>query len=236
MDAETNMPPVLTRRLLLNLTWSLVATDLALILLHSLTDLALFNLDREISIPTWYSSAKLLAVAALSALLFAHPGRGSTGRALWLVNGLLFFGLAVDESASIHERLSRWLLERSWLQGLRDTLTGGDEVKASFAWVGLFLPLIVAVVIFFVVLVRRGLAGLPRAKLCFWCGLALLLVALGLEALVMRFPDVVDWGSLEASRYRQLTTFEECAELIGVTLLFTAVGLRVAAENDPRTD
>ena len=56
MDAENNMPPVLTRRLLLNLTWSLVATDVALILLPSLTRLALFNLDPDNSIPTGYSS------------------------------------------------------------------------------------------------------------------------------------------------------------------------------------
>ncbi len=223
MTTETETPA--TRRVLFNVVWSLVATDVALIVLHTLTTFAIFNLDREASVPTWYSSAKLLGVGLLSWLVFRRVG---TGRGPWLINAVLFCGLAIDEAVSVHETLSRRVLEHPALAGLRETLTGGDADKTSFAWVLLFLPAMLAVVVFFVFLVRRGLADVPRGRTLFLGGLMLLLVAVGLEAAVLRFPDVIEWGGTEAGRYRLLTTLEESAELFGVTLLFAAVALRIA--------
>ena len=142
--------------------------------------------------------------------------------------------MSADESASLHESLARWLLDLPAFAGLRDSLTGGDDLKASFAWVWLLLPLIVAVSAFLVVLVVRSLRTQPRALWLFLSGLAALLGAVGLEAAVSTFPRVADWSAPEVARYGLLTTIEESAELIGISLLFAALALHVAPSSRPR--
>ena len=222
------------RRLLVNLAWGLLATDLALIVLHVVTGLPVFDLDREANLSAWYSSAKLALIALLSAAIHASVPRGTRGRRLWLINAAIFLGLSADESASLHERSARWFLELPAMTGLRDALTGGDALKTSFAWVWLFLPLILATTVFFGLLIVRGFEGRQRSRALFGAGLAAMLSALTLEAAVSRFPSVIDWGADEVARYRRLTTLEESAELIGVTLVFAAVGLHLAVVGSRR--
>ena len=51
-------PPWPGRRFLLNAAWALLATDAALVGLHVWTGRALYDLDREGNLATWYSSTK----------------------------------------------------------------------------------------------------------------------------------------------------------------------------------
>jgi len=228
MTTETAGAAWSVRRCLLNLVWILFATDAALLVLHLATGLDAFDLDREANLATWYASAKLLGIAAVSAAIFAASARTRSDRRLWLVNAAIFLGLSADEAASLHESLARRLLELPGLDGLRGTLTGGDEFKTSHAWVWLFLPLIVAAAWFFTRLFTRSLATQPRGLALFAVGLACLLSAVALEAAVTGFPPVADWGATDADRYRLLTTFEEGAELIGASLIFAAASLHLA--------
>jgi hypothetical protein len=66
----------------------------------------MFDLDGEKNIPTWYASAKLLAVAALLALVALNAGRRDRLTQLVLLMPVaLFVFLSIDEVASIHEML-----------------------------------------------------------------------------------------------------------------------------------
>lgn len=218
------------RRLLLNAAWMVAATDAALVVLHLATGSPVVDLDREANVATWYSGAKLLAVAALFAAVAHAPGTDRTRKRLWLLGCTLFVGLALDETISLHESLTRRLLELPALAGLREMLTGGDEVKTSYAWVWLLLPAIASTAGFLAWLARRTFR--PNALRLFLAGLGSMLLAAGLEAVVVWFPPVAEWGAAQARRYRSLTTVEECAELLGVTLLFVAAALHLGTPRD----
>ncbi len=218
------------RRLLLNLIWSLGATDAALILLHVFTGLAVVHLDQEANLASWYSSVKLLGIAGMSTAIAARRSvGGERGMArLWLVNAVVFLGLSADETASIHESFTRWALGLPALDTLRFTLTRGDELKASYAWVWVFLPLILLATAFLAYLFWNSFRGQPGLSVLFGLGLLSLLSAVVLEGLVMTFPPLVDWGAEQTDRYRLMTTFEECGELVGSTLLMAAVSIYYA--------
>lgn len=82
---------------------ALLAVDGLLLLLSALTGGAnVVNLDAEANIPTWYSSAKLLGIAALCvAAFYAEAALPSPPREwrLWLLVGFLFAALSLDETA-----------------------------------------------------------------------------------------------------------------------------------------
>ena len=166
MAISTTISSNAERRLLLNVIWALAATDAAMILLHVFTGLDAVDLDQEANLSSWYSSVKLLGIAAISAAVAARwVGRGLAR--LWMVNAVVFVGLSADESASIHESSARWALDLPALAALRSTLTRGDELKASYAWVWLFLPLIILATAFLAYLFLRSFRGHPDLSLLF---------------------------------------------------------------------
>jgi hypothetical protein len=62
----------------------------------------LFDLDQESNIPTWFSSL-LLAAAAATSFVISHQCRGTPAVRPWLGLALIFVGMSVDETASLHE-------------------------------------------------------------------------------------------------------------------------------------
>ncbi|WP_104182340.1 hypothetical protein [Arthrobacter sp. B0490] len=62
-----------------------------------------FNLDREVNIPTWFTAALWLAVAAMAAVLAL---RASSHRRSWWLFSLVSLVFSIDESTSLHERLN----------------------------------------------------------------------------------------------------------------------------------
>ena len=62
----------------------LAATDAALILLHLVTGLDAFDLEQEANLSSWYSSVKLLGIAAMSAAVAARRATGC----LFMILGL----------------------------------------------------------------------------------------------------------------------------------------------------
>lgn len=66
----------------------------------------LFDLDRETSLPTWYSTVLLFSVALCSlGIAKRTPGPGPDRR-FWRFFGLVFGFLSLDEAACIHESLT----------------------------------------------------------------------------------------------------------------------------------
>jgi hypothetical protein len=77
--------------------------------------LAFFDLDEEESFGTWFSSGILMA----SALLLVHHarvlrGRGEAWSAWWLVLGIGFCVLSMDEVAGMHEYMNTMMEDTPW--------------------------------------------------------------------------------------------------------------------------
>lgn len=77
--------------------------------------LAFFDLDEEESMGTWFNSGLLL----IAALLLLHQARtlrthGDVWRRWWLILGIGFCVLSVDEIAGMHEWLNSTLEDTPW--------------------------------------------------------------------------------------------------------------------------
>lgn len=172
-----------------------------------------FDLDAEISIPTWYTSALLGGAASLalvSGLKARELRRPAWGGWLLVAVGLAF--LSMDEAAQIHELLNG---EDSIGAQLNDVV-GLDFIK--FEWV---IPAAAGVVVGLPLLIPF-LLRLPRRTLALFvlAGLVYLSGAFGLETYQGEYIEthpIDGWG------YHVLSATEETVEMAGVVILITAV-------------
>ena len=177
----------------------------------------LLNIDREMSLPAWFSSTLLCGVG-LSMWLAAwvHRVRKDKGVLGWLVLGLFFVGLSLDESAAIHEVL----VPRAQAM-LGEHATG----VLFYAW---YVPVLVLCSILLIVL-WPFLRSLPRRT--FWLlglGVAVYLCgAVFFEALMGMAvePSGVDEPPLQNPPLRMvaLLVMEEGLEMVGITMLLFAM-------------
>jgi hypothetical protein len=164
----------------------------------------LFDVSTEATVPTWYSAALLLAVAAVCGVLavVATATDDGAGRR-WVVLGLVFVAMSLDETVALHERLG---------SGVADTLdveaTGALRHPWVVAGVVLAAPLAVVTV--------RAVSALPRhRRRQVALGLGVYVGgALGLEALSGVVLDVAGNGPA----YAAVTWAEEAAEMVGALI------------------
>jgi hypothetical protein len=165
----------------------------------------LFDVNTEATVPTWYSAGLLLVVAAVCGVLavVAWPVEGG-GRRRWVVLGLVFVGMSLDEGVALHERLGDWV---------SDTLDVGGTGALRHPWVvaGVVLAVALAVV------AARALATLPpRQRRWVALGLGLYVAgALGLEAASGVVLDTAGNGLA----YAAVTWAEEAAEMVGALVV-----------------
>ena len=122
--------------------------------------LRLFDLDRELNIPTFYSTAALLLSSALLAIIaFVKKKEDAPYRLHWKVLSVIFLFLSLDEATSLHGK-TRAIIELL-LSALKSSgflhyrlPTGMDGAL----WV---IPAAVFILIF-VLAYRRFLADLPQ--------------------------------------------------------------------------
>ena len=119
------------------------------------------SLAQENVLAVWYASVQLLAVAGLAVLCFVVDGRSTTSaRALsygWLGLAALFTALSLDESGSLHERVSMlgtathpwlgWTLLLALLAGMGAYATAFAVVHLRRSWATLAL-IVLGVVLF----------------------------------------------------------------------------------------
>lgn len=167
----------------------------------------LFNLNLEANIPTLFSSLQLLAA---SCLLFgiAHCHRAKQQASFsWYLLGVIFIGLAIDETAALHENLTVYL---------RSTL--GTSGYFYYAWV---IPYGLAALLL-AVLFANFLLRLPRATGVGFvvAGGLYLTGSLGLEMLAGKY--ISSPGAQEIT-YSLLYTVEETFEMLGIALFIYAL-------------
>jgi len=108
--------------------------------------LSIFDVGREDSIPTAFSIINLLLSSILLFALYYHSKKFDRKYSFyWAILSLIMFGLAVDESAGIHERLSK-------LQMYTGSLIPVDE---SYSWVIYGAAFSAVVFLFFVPFLLR---------------------------------------------------------------------------------
>src|ERR671919_35140 len=181
----------------------------------------LFDVNTEATVPTWYSAGLLLAVAAVCVVLavVARDADGGGARR-WVVLGLVFVGMSLDETVALHERLD---------SGVTDTLDveGTGALRHPWVLAGVVLAAALAVV------AVRAIVTLPRHRR--------LWVALGLGAL----SGVVLDAAGDNLEYAAVTWAEEAAEMVGALVACVALlgaldvrvhdgVLRIALADTPR--
>jgi hypothetical protein len=173
----------------------------------------LLNLDREMSLPAWFSSMLLAATAGLMLLAgWAQGLRREPGRAGWWVLGFFFLALSIDESAAIHEVL----VNRA--QAFLGAYATG---LLFYAWyvpvLGLGLVLLLALVPFLRTLPRRTVRLLAAGVFLYLLG------AVGFESLMGMAvePSGTDEPPLQnpSAWLVALVVLEESFEMLGLVFL-----------------
>lgn len=173
----------------------------------------LLNLDREMSVPAWFSSMLLAATAGLMLLAgWAQGIRKEPGRAGWLALAVFFLVLSIDETAAIHEVM----VNRA--QAAMGAYATG---LLFYAWyvpvLGLGLVLLLALAPFLRKLPRRTARLLAVGILLYLLG------AVGFESLMGLSvePTGTDEPPLQnpAAWFVLLVVLEESFEMLGLVFL-----------------
>lgn len=170
----------------------------------------LFNLNSEISIPTWFASVTLLLCSMLLAVIFITHRRNAAPFALhWAVLSLIFLYLSIDEGAHIHETIGTTLELR---------LTGVTYGFLRSAWVIYGTVFVVIIAAFY----RKFVAHLPAETLRLFILAALAYVggALIMEMITGRYTEVYGTKNLT---YELMTVAEEFLEMSGVSIFIYAL-------------
>lgn len=161
----------------------------------------LFDLDLEVSIPTWYAQTQLLAAGVIAAILMLnhHARKDSSGARNWLLVALLCLFLSIDEGSGVHEQL---------IGIIRDQRLIGSSVNPWIIYATIIL-LIVGVIFvrFFLGLPRRTKFLLAMAATIFVSGAFMV--------------DMISGGYVENTGLHKLffIPLEEGLELAGASLL-----------------
>lgn len=104
-----------------------------------------FDMDNEVSIPTWFSQFLFLGVSLLALLIYsAKRFQKEKGATYWLGIVLIFVYLSIDDGAALHENMSSlgWIL-------------AGSEGIFYYAW---WVPMAIIVLILALLYLRFYLA------------------------------------------------------------------------------
>lgn len=163
-----------------------------------------FNLDRENTLPAWFSSMLLLAAVLMLGIGVRARRRGERLARRWILIGVIFVLLSIDEAASFHELTIHPLRNHFHLSGI-----------FYWSWV---LPAIVMLTLLSVIylpfvfaLPARTRWGLIAAAVLYLSG------TIGTE--MVGGVIASDAGGTRTTAYAITITIEEMLELIGLVVL-----------------
>lgn len=170
-----------------------------------------FNLDKELSFPTWVNSM-LAFIAGCLAWIVAKNKHGRRKRYTWYVVALVFIGISIDEVAALHELL---------LQGLHILANFGEgQGLLNNAWL-IMLPLIIIGVIFCIRELHKNLPKNTSQQLV----TALFVYLFG--ALVVEFLSIPFDKSLLIYNIGMVVV-EETLEMFGIWLAIRAIMVHIS--------
>jgi len=167
---------------------------------------AVFNLDKEGNLPSWYAGIQLFIIAAgylvLGSRLIPERRRAAMLRPLWWALGIGFVLLSADEVSSFHERMGRTLWRLKVF-----------NVKFVDQWMVLYLAIGICFVLVFGRYLVRAARAWPLETLLFVLGFGVL--ASGAFAAEMA-QIIRRWAG---ARHLIQIGIEEWLELFGATIL-----------------
>lgn len=191
-----------------------------------------FDMTREESIPNWYASILLFAIALTNAWIF-FVSRATRGRRVdyfpWAFFSSFFLFLSMDDGARIHERTGdffRGLTEDG--VGLFISFQGVLETASTWAWQIFVLPVFLFVGFFMLFWGGQRVVN-PIARRAVLLGAGAITIAIGLDYVegLIEF-NVIDINNLAISaksfmHFQRVT--EELLEMVG--FVFVLRGLLV---------
>lgn len=176
-----------------------------------------FDIVNERTALAWLSSSMML-VAALGCLLCLHVLTEHKYQKYWRVLAGIMFYLSIDESVSIHERLTA-PIQRS------------ADMGGALLWAWVIPGAIFAGVV--------GLSAIPflksipptAARRMFFGGAIFITGAVGFE---MVGAAITDAGYFEGVWYTVVASIEETLEALGMILFLSAISWLLTSDNSPR--
>lgn len=167
-----------------------------------------FDVDEEITVPTWYSSSALLFCSLLLAVIARGVGQqGGAHPRSWAGLAVIFLLASMDEASGFHELPMR-VLRRSY--DLPSFL--------YFAWV---IPGAMVLVVFFLAYLRFWLHLPPRTRRLFALAAAVYVIgAFGFEMLGAHITATEGQGN---TPFQLVATTEEALEMFGVLIFIGAL-------------
>lgn len=188
----------------------------------------IWNIAREQSLPTWFSSiqAQLLGVTVFLIAITQSPVVSRLHTMIWVLIGLFFLWIGIDDFAEIHEKLGG-ALERLASDGEKGVITEVLMQNPSYSWHTFIAP-------FFAVC---GLGILGFLWMAFWRLKLVRYLILGFGcwgvAQSLDFIEGLDTAELFYSWFQQTLSIEsyygathffkvveEVLEMLGTTLLW----------------
>lgn len=176
---------------------------------------ALFYVDLEQNIPTFFSMFLLLFAALLLAVITVLKSNGMASHVShWAILSFGFLFMAVDEAVSLHERL---------VEPIRRLLSNGNLGVFYFAWVLPGIALVLVLAPFFL----RFLLHLPtKMRVTFLMASTLYLGgAIGFELIGGRYVELHGSSNLT---YSMIATVEESLEMAGVIIFIWGLLVYIA--------
>ena len=170
--------------------------------------LTLMSVNRETSLPSWFSSKILFIAALLLGFFYLRTRRARfPGSRMWLGLSLIFLYLSVDEALFIHERVAGIFSRAFGLSGI-----------LYYAWVLPFSVLVLIFLAFYAPFFLR-LPGRTR-NLIALAGTLYLGGALGAEVVAALMDQS---GNRETLAFIGIFTLEEWLEMTGISLFIFAL-------------
>ena len=168
------------------------------------------NVNEENNVPTFFSALLLLSCAALLAIIAGKPGASAREARYWGWLSVIFFLLALDEDASIHEL---------WVKPLQHLLDAGGPLY--FAWVILYGLGVAAIGVVYLRFVLR--LPQPTRRLALLAGFLYVGGAIGFEMIGGWYYWRI--GGVENFVYAVIVAVEEFLEMCGsILFLYTLLG------------
>jgi hypothetical protein len=176
----------------------------------------LFDLERELNAPSFFSTLLLLTAAGVTAVIYVLEKRERTARyMMWAVLATGFLYMAFDEAFSVHDRY--------WGPFARSLFSG---VKFSgffqFAWVVIGIPLVAALGLLFAPFLRSLSTQVRRRFIV--AAVVFLFGAIVVEMISAYWSVTV--GSVVG--YKLIAGVEETLEMGGIVLFIRAAMLHLA--------
>jgi hypothetical protein len=228
-ERHSPKPPIHPDRVILAVVLACFAVELVILLLDVLQNVAqvwyfehfrkLSNTALEKSFGTWFSVVQNFLVSLVALALSVYYRLMDRKRALfmaWLLVGLFFAYVSLDDHLVLHERIS------SGLGALIFQKVFGRQVRfATYKWLYLFGPFFAAFGLFFLIFLFRQLKSGKR-KVILISALALWGIAVGLDAWEgagIPYEGIRQVTGFERFRIRQtIMIIEEMLEMVGSTL------------------